>query len=77
MLTQADVFNLIVLVNKELDQLQLIIDNSKDDEEVSDAGEAIIQISRLEPKLKSLYEEQHQADSNFPSYDELMQMLEG
>lgn len=71
-LTLSDLCVIIPLVEKELDQIHTNIE-SDDDNVSSDASELSVPYGNTSSKLKSLYEAMWSEDSNFPSYEELVE----
>ena len=75
MLTPADLLNLIRLTELELDQIHKDIES--DDPEIrDDAGEMSIQMDKLAHKLKKMYCDARPEDSELPTYDDYLSLLE-
>lgn len=75
MLTSADLLNLIRLTEIELNQIHKDIDS--DDPEIrDDAGEISIQMDKLAHKLEKMYCDTRPEDSELPTYDDYIALLE-
>ncbi len=75
MLSLADVLNLIRLTEFELDKLQIEVDGSDEDTR-NNAGEMIVQMDNLAQKLKEMYEQLRPSESDYPSYEKYLDILE-
>lgn len=74
MLTPADLLNLIRLTELELDQIHKDIES--DDPEIrDDAGEMSIQMDKLAHKLRKMYCDVRPEDSDLPTYDDYISLL--
>ncbi|WP_196138331.1 hypothetical protein [Aliikangiella sp. G2MR2-5] len=71
-LSLADLSILIELTEREMIELQSLIDNSPSQEIVNDSGESLVTVSITASKLKKLYEQKWSPDCNYCSYKELV-----
>lgn len=75
MLSEADLLNLIRLTELELDQIHKDLD-SENETIGNEAGEMSIQMDMLAQKLKKMYCNLRSEDSELPTYDEYLSLLE-
>ena len=75
MLTSADLLNLIRLTELELNQIHKNIDSGASEIKAG-AGEMSIQMDKLAHKLERMYCDSRPEDSELPTYDDYIMLLE-
>ena len=74
MLNLADLLNLIRLTELELRELRQDIDGD-DEPKRDEAGEVIIQFDDLSLKLKKMYQDMRKDDSDYPLYEDYINLI--
>ena len=74
MLNLADLLNLIRLTEIEIASLQNDIEGT-DESARDDAGLVIVQLDELSEKLKKMYLESRTQNSEYPAYDDYIELI--
>lgn len=72
-LNLSDLTVLIELTQKELNELKHVVDNTDDEQLAEDCAICLVQVGNAAGKLKSLYESLWTPDSNYGSYEDLIE----
>lgn len=71
-LNLSDLTVLIELTQKEINELKQVMDHTDDDQLAEDCAICLVQVGNVAGKLKSQYEELWTHDSNYGSYEDLI-----
>lgn len=71
-LSLSDLTVLVELTQKELNELTHVVENTDDEQLAEDCAIYLVQVGNTAGKLKSLYENLWTPDSNYGTYDDLI-----